>query len=123
MSSVPFRRIPPTRTFLARRRSTSVKRVSNLVFGSSMATLTVAVHALVAVAQAPRLRPSDGATSALVNVRVAMSGNLGTFWKTALTLASHGSGYEPLSLTCVWLPHGVVTLQYCQLGLVEPAWG
>ena len=79
-----------------------------------MATLTVAVQAPVAVAHAPRLRPSDGATSALVNVRVARSGNPGTFWKTALTLASHGSGYEPLSLTCVWLAHGAVTLQYCQ---------
>src|SRR5438105_12928252 len=57
-------------------------------------------------------RPSDLATSAVVNTVVAVTGIPGMFWYTALTIISKGSGYAPFSFNWVLAENGGLTLQY-----------
>src|SRR5688572_26440144 len=89
-------------------------RFSNRVCWGSTARFAVALG------PAARLRPSDGAICAFVySTSGLFCGELLTelavapprFCNVPLSWKLHGSGYTPFSLSCVWLPHGVLTWQ------------
>src|SRR5262245_60974965 len=78
------------------RKSSCVRRSTNIVCGATRGTaavpVTVAAHAPVALGHAARLRPSDGAISALVAEYAAVICGPERFWSTPLTWKSYGSG-------------------------------
>src|SRR6266850_5995190 len=90
--------------YLVNRKSTCERRFSRSVCGMMSGTAKVRVPPA-------RLRPSDGAISAVVALYVAIYESPGRFWNVALIIASAGSGMLPFIFACVFPASGVTTRQ------------